>query len=261
MLGTDPTGLEWIVKRDGGAKAEAIPSDPDIDTVDDLARLIGLDAREAENWLTITGDSVSPILPIRDSSDPIGWGYCGRPPRYFVPNTVLAVWLGDLGAIGRVAVHWGLNIQYLEQRGFKVEQRIQFENSESGFDDSAAFLHRVSAVSAAKELHGFFGWGHGYTDGSGFTGHGIVIDYEEFSKRLHYKMGAALINACYSNRGDARVLLVSTSPSAVFGGHLGILDPSSTGVGGIWEGKPFEWVSYPIHWWHILRPGAQGTKK
>lgn len=98
------------------------------------------------------------------------------------------------------------------------------------------------------------------------------------NENLDYKMGAALLNSCNSDSGNAHALLVSDR--GVFAGHDAILDPSGTGLGGVWlqfrgilknEGKSekkdqkrrYSWstpLSYKKFWKDVLPPGEQGTK-
>ncbi len=118
-------------------------------------------------------------------------------------------------------------------------------------------------TSSAKELHGFFGWGHGSQ--SSFGNGQDWYKFREISERIKYKMAAVLVNACNSASGNAEELLVSQAPNHVFGGHTTILDPSGTGWGACWvfgikEGWDVE-TSEMIFWNEILKPGDQETKQ
>jgi hypothetical protein len=64
-------GLEWIITRDGGARATACPSKP-TDTVYDLAKKIGLDVNERSKWLRDTkGQPISGLpRPLQSVSVP-----------------------------------------------------------------------------------------------------------------------------------------------------------------------------------------------
>ena len=71
----------WQIDRTGTPQAQAF-GEPG-DTRADLADLIGLQADEADAWL-VRADSTPP-------DDPGGE----------VPNTIIFLWAGDLGAIGQ----------------------------------------------------------------------------------------------------------------------------------------------------------------
>ena len=66
----DPSGLKWIVKREGQGLAECCRENSG-DTFAMLADQVGLDAGDYNKWLT------------------------EKDGRYFVPNTVYAIWAGE----------------------------------------------------------------------------------------------------------------------------------------------------------------------
>lgn len=97
----DLLGLEWKVKREG---QDTAPATCDCkDTVDDLAKKIGLVAKEYKAWLQ--SDDGKP-LPT-DASKPVG-----EQREFKIPNYVLAYWGGEMGKFGKGWVHWNESVAY-----------------------------------------------------------------------------------------------------------------------------------------------------
>jgi hypothetical protein len=208
-----------------------------------LADLLGLQADEADAWLTL--------------------------PAGEVPNTILFVWAGDLGALGRAAVRWTGEMDYARSLGFHV---VELDFRAGGSDYQA--IDVIAGHSQRGELHGLVVTGHGCPSGFG-TG-GITerlklgnwfFSYEELDSALRYRLAVVLLNACFSgySRQDEEVRtarnflssrvapgyrlvaggrdLVSVSPAAKFWGDPKVLIPV---LGG---GRLRR----------LLRPGEQGT--
>jgi hypothetical protein len=230
----------WHIDRANAPHARA-SGDPD-DTPAGLADRIGLEAGEASAWLGPGGE---------------------------VPNTLVFVWAGDLGAIGRAAVRWPGEMAYARSLGFHVVE-LDFR---AGLSDYAA-LERIAGHSERGELHGLVVTGHGCASSFGtggitrkLGGSPWTIGYEELDAALRYRLAAVVLNACFSGYScedpevrTARNLLfsrvepgyrvvaggrdlVAASPAAQFWGDAKVLIPV---LGG---GRLRR----------LLRPGDQGT--
>jgi hypothetical protein len=223
----DVLGEAWKVERNGGAKASAIPEKGD--TVADLANLIGLSYAEYEKWLT----------PASGTSLPQFWGQpltgCEK---FEIPNTVVAYWAGYGNGIGRWYVTWNSSVKYLRVRGFNVDNRFHKKG------DKMTLTKIFISKSIAKELHGVYFWGHGWTP---YPSSGLVSDSGDdllhySSPGLYYKMALGLVFACDSNSG--RRALMSGSRAEIWHGFTGTLCP-----------VPF--MRY--HAKHFIEPGQQAT--
>ena len=189
------------------------------------------------------------------------------------------MWFGDGAGSGRWWVDWHDEISFLKARGFKVDVRLHDIRGQA-FASPNDFYNSLAKKSQDKSLHGFFGWGHGNSSGFGVGdsskpkkakgkkidgqrskgGEGIWVTFQGFSSRLNYKLGAALLNSCNSNSGSAQKLIVSKH--GIYIGHKAILDPSGTGLGGVWVGTDWSYRPSRIRYWqNELSPGTQGTTK
>ncbi len=241
----DPWGLKWKVDRNGGGKADAIPGDRN-DTIDDLAKLIGLNSFESEAWLTLKNDNG---MPFPGLNDPIGWTYCDLP-EFQVPNTIYAVWAGEGGIFGAFFVCFADEVSYLQSLGFNV---IAPENHNDGGalvgPRSIDYYNELKNLSSNKKIHGLYGMGHGNINYF-FYGRRMGIDtvwvdeeriynYKTSMSKLNYHLGFTLINACYSKSGATSL----TSSNGISDGHVGVLDP----MGMNWFGdSPMIWASETI---------------
>jgi hypothetical protein len=231
----------WQIDRTNAPRARAT-GEPG-DTHAGLADLIGLQADEADAWLTL--------------------------PASEVPNTVIFLWAGDLGALGRAAVRWAGEMDYARALGFHVVE-LDFRDGRSDYQA----VEVIADCSQRGELHGLVVTGHGCASGFG-TG-GITakfglgdwsFSYEELDAALRYRLAVVVLNACFSgySRRDEEIRtarnflfsrvepgyrlsaggrdLVSASPTAKFWGDPKVLIPV---LGG---GRLRR----------LLRPGEQGT--
>jgi len=231
----------WQIERTNSPRARSV-GEPG-DTHAGLADLIGLQADEADAWLALPGGEL--------------------------PNTIVFVWAGDLGALGRATVRWSGEMDYARALGFCVVE-LDFRD---GMSDYQA-LEVIAGCSQRGELHGLVVTGHGCAAGFG-TG-GITkrmklgdwyFSYEELDAALRYRLAAVILNACFSgySRRDEEVRtgqnvlfscvepgyrlvaggrdLVSASPAARFWGDPKVLIPVMGG------GRLRR----------LVRPGEQGT--
>ena len=244
LVGSDPLGQKWEVKRDGGEQAMV---EGCADTVSNLAQKIGLEANEFKSWLT---DFDRKGLPASEN-DNIGTKWR----EFKIPNTVLAYWAGELGDFGKAWVGWNTDRDVLRLRGFKVDER-------SG-ETAATFESHISSGTAKRELHGLFFWGHGfYTETNTLNAKGQVVaktkvwtgvvtdssqkdaaHQSEFAAwKPAYKLGLGILFACGTQAARNRF-----SANAIFWGSCGILSPH----GGHTFGPPMEEL---VPW------GAQGSR-
>lgn len=172
-----------------------------------------------------------------------------------IPNTVLALWVGEYGdSGGKKAVKWDKDIAYLQARGFHVVE----QDASWG---EAAFLNWVGLESGAKTLHGLFVTGHGSRYGFGSGGKkvkkekepSVWVSYDEIKEKLNYDLGLVILNVCNGgfsqfDRGQQGRYggkdIVSSSPGAIFFGLTTILVP----------------IKDTAHPSELLKPGDQGTK-
>lgn len=197
----DFAGL-WRIQRAGGSKASAKP-DPG-DTVAGLAGIIGLNALEYRNWLSLVGPTPMPAAvnqPITQCSE------------FRIPNTVVAYWAGNAGAIGRWWVSWNSSVGYLQDRGFNV---VNFHHTRG---DRYRLRDELLSRADAKALHGLYFWGHGNTQVLASKHGDVLVDYARFS--LSYKMALGLVFACDSNSGRSAFM----SGNGIWNGYTGILYP------------------------------------
>lgn len=270
ILRTDSFGLEWIIEREGKEWAECCREDPS-DTLEDLAKKIGLDFESRDEWLRTRTEEDRQV--------------------FMVPNTILAVWAGDVNlawkwkgkkgnfSLGKVAVRWNSDTRYLKRRGFKVEEIDIHKSNRS----SQNVVDQVRRYTQSAWLHGVFFWGHGGPEHFGTGDNSWVVRYKDVVESLQYDLGFVLINACFSDHehGDENITywhpsnllgkttihgpieaggrdLVAKTPNARFEGAKGILSP--------FQRLPFLRVKLPNipfeahhHPADILKPGEQGT--
>jgi hypothetical protein len=224
----DSLGLEWKVTRDGQDTAPATCGC--MDTIEDLAKKIGLAAQDFKAWLQ--SDDGKPLPDA--ASKPVG-----EQREFKIPNYVMAYWGGERGKFGKGWVHWNESVAFLKQRGFSVDSM----DHPKGKSDVLENL--MTGLANDKVLHGFYFWGHG--NQSGLAGYNQpdmdpVVTYASIS--LPYKVALGLSFACESDAG--KPFLFSNAP------------------GGIWHGYPVGKVLLPLFdFWHVanwIHPGDQQTK-
>jgi len=154
----------------------------------------------------------------------------------------------------------------------------EFRFNQANIATKATFVSMIGSDSNARSLHGLFIWAHGYNriNNEGVRETGIWIErkdgdievaYSDMSDKMRYKLGLAIVNACYS--AVSRPVLIS--PNGKFGGSLSprhLVDPlhpmgvplkDLTGKKGI----KYEWKrgksALPAKVQSVIRPGEQGT--
>ncbi len=238
----DPLGL-WKVEREGipTAKAETTAEiaagSITIWTIEKLAVDIGLNADEFHKWLqgpaqvmTLRGHIAFGGLKKED-------GICPDQ-TFYIPNSVLAYWGGELGGFGKWWVMWGTDVNTLKTRGFNVPEHEGWT--------AGALQTKIQAGTKAKQLHGILFWGHGYiggvlTDSSQKGNAQYESDYGSWNPA--YKLGLGVLFACHTQSGRGQF-----SGGAIFWGKTGTLVPHGLRLFG-------PTVST------LVPPGAQRTKK
>jgi len=243
----DPLGL-WKIKREGGKLAGA-EAEKD-DTIEKLAKEIGLESAEFQKWLTLTGGKIKTPGGVKTLSGLKAKDVCCPGEKVEIPNTVLAYWAGHdwVGIIhGKTWVMWGTEVGTLKKRGFNVPEKRGMT--------AADFEKYIQTSTGSKELHGIFFSGHGFdkTAGPPPTSGGVLTDAEKGGNGLYYSYFSAwnpaykpafgVLFACYTQNAKSVF-----SSNAVFWGSSGVLVPHGFHLFGPTVSS-------------LLPPGAQGTKK
>ena len=239
-VSVDFRGLKWKIERNGQGTALAIRDNLNEDTIESLALLIGLDASEAEAWLTTTES----------------------PCKFEIPNTIFMAWFGELGSVGRCFAKWHENEIGLKALGFHV---VIFNNDSFDKDDfqqaNLDFHRTMKALAKQKTIHGMYLMGHGSKDAIGsFEPHTCCIGpkhnnilYSMIDMELTYRLGALIIHACQGDNLNSRKLI---SPNGIFKGVDRIYVPV------VLDGKECISEHWGIqnHLFYTEIGGLQGTK-
>lgn len=184
----DPSGLEWDVVRSKDEPYARVTAEQG-DTLNDLAALVGLDPKQMSSWLTYAEWARSPRIAYytNNPSEPLPAGA-----TFFVPNTVGAVWCGDLGGTGRGVAGFNRWRDYMEELGFHVETRYLGERGTT----RDSLLDWFQKTSSEKTLHGLFVYGHGDAEGFGSNKHEIFLKYKDVADKLNYQLGYTHLAVC-----------------------------------------------------------------
>ncbi len=275
----DPLGL-WEILRQGGSKATAIAGENDI--LFDLAKEIGLDATQVNQWARLfscTGPVDPPYLMMQPVYD-IARRVTGIDPcRVWaeIPNTMLAVWMGDLGGGGRAAVNWTRDMRYMKSLGFKVNEKITAGGKAIGFAST------VGSLTTSRDLHGAFVWGHGHPLFFGSKDSKEWIDHSDVVQALNYNLALVIQNFCHGDysTGDSYRIRgwdwttmtfmtdsgpvdhggrdwLADSPGALYSGKKGTLYPI-----GFFNPAGWKWATVTDfdHVDEVISPGQQGTRE
>jgi hypothetical protein len=281
----DSFGL-WKISRTGLNYAYATSATGD--TIDILAYQVGLNVNEWQEWLVptksplmkTTGTAVTPI-------DKFAFLCPGQEVR--IPNSILAIWLGDVGNVGRT-LYFDLNVNDLKSLGFAVHTEItdqytysptfpnpnpiiaalpsarfrqtatQFLEGPVGNKSQYAqeyIINRFQYGTEEKILHGIYVVGHGSPAGHGTLGgvHGgpgpLGNFYAgQFPIDIYY---VNIIARMHYSLGAVVLQVCDGSAGHVLGG---------TNPGGIFFGIPGTYVptvSFPDSIKTLWAGGRQGT--
>jgi len=258
---TDPSG-QWQITRDGKPHARAVAETRD--SIATLARIIGLDENKWQKWLvagnfiTLARRGPTRVSTIKKDDELCSGVVLG------IPNTILGLWVGDVGGIGRFWIRWDENMKWLKQRGFNVVEQLN-DGSTPWTTNQLDAYYRQSTTQ--RSLHGFVVWGHGSQIGFG-TGDGTFYElYRQAATQLQYKLALVVLNVCHGGR-----CTISPEQPADKGGmpYEGGQDISSMAPGSKFHGV--DHVLWPVgipkvapkhsrNMWEIMQPGEQGTRK
>lgn len=171
--------------RQGTATASVISEQPDGESIESLAACVGLNGDEFDQWASDIDETRSTAGErlIRKAE---------------VPNTVVALWAGNCGALGRWWIDWQANIRRMESRGFRVVNIINeiYENQ---------LYEELVDRQSRKALYGIYFWGHGYKP---YPSRGLcsmkslhLLRYDDLQQSMMYSLGFSYLFACDSNSG------------------------------------------------------------
>ena len=192
--GVDPTGL-WKIDRAGGRKASA---EAEVgDSANTLADKVGLRRGEYRQWITMTkvrltsGSTVS--LSSLGRSDEICPGEVVE-----VPNTIYALWLGDLA--DSITTDYAQQVADLGREGFNVEAVSGVGSKRSHVAPrvltGVGFRGALRASSASRELQGIFVEGHGNPWDFYNSNRRFMVSYAQVDRQLRYRLGTTILNVC-----------------------------------------------------------------
>lgn len=181
--------MTWFIKRQGASKAVAVSDEESGEDMESLASAAGLLAAEFDNWAS----------DLEEERGPAGER---RIKKAMVPNTVVALWAGNCGSLGRWWIGWQTNVKKMAAEGFHVVNVL---------DDLAdnQLYREIVNRQGEKTLYGVYYWGHGYGP---YPSAGLctkrmlknslpLLRYEDLSETMRYTLGFAYIFACDSNAG------------------------------------------------------------
>jgi hypothetical protein len=186
----DPSGL-WTIDRKNKNKKATATSEKD-DTFESLSEKIGLRTKEISFWLTLLGEikyadgSESILIDIKKPLCP------GQ--KFEIPNSIIMLWLGDLGDVGQLGVGWNDDIDYLKKLGFFTEV-IEFRGKDAN-KIGANFITTARDMSKNGELHGITIWSHGNAGGFATKGGEISYSYKKLVDDLKYPLSYVVLNNC-----------------------------------------------------------------
>lgn len=237
------TVVYWDVNRNGASLAPAVSSSGC--TIEDLAKDIGLETNEFQNWLIFNQTNVFLENGMSVSANSItAHTRLGANQSFSIPNTIYMAWFGEVGGLGKTGMKWYANINELGNLGFNV---IQFDNDSYGKDCATEakrdFVRGIESLAETKSLCGLYMMGHGsnQTIGSlGTNSYTVAPDWSipygnitssvlsddsatwTIGIALEYKLAAVIIHACYGDNNKSRRLV---SSDGIFWGVDRVYEP------------------------------------
>jgi RHS repeat-associated protein len=246
---TDPSGL-WKISRNKNNEFATATTEKG-DTIAGLGNTIGLDPLRYSSWLSFIQGQEGVLVVGVKAPKPLSslniWTPLAAGQIVFVPNIIYALWIGELGKLGRHGVEWDSNVRSLERLGFHVVNTILDNIPPSNNSTAIMVFDQVTALSRAKMLQGLFVWGHGMrpdtSNNSAMTNaaktFGLV--YSDFDRALSYKLGFVVLDVCHGAKG--RKYISNDGVGSIFFGLNGLLVPFVNNA----------------NVWGQINPGEQGT--
>jgi RHS repeat-associated protein len=133
----DPLGL-WKISRNGDETAEAC-ADESGSTVHELSEITRFNSNEYLNWLSDAGNGIKQKYQVGE--------------KVKIPNTIYAVWNGEVGLLGRISTNWKGALSKYSKEGYSVKQHIGAT--------SAVVIDSLGALWDKKHIAGWMYYGHG----------------------------------------------------------------------------------------------------
>jgi hypothetical protein len=240
----DSQSGRWLIRRDHNQPTALAVSGKGA-TLDGLALMLGLDGADVGRWLGCAG-----VLRGVDGKIATSAAELAPDQECRVPNTVYALWAGDLGNLGKRVVGWDRDLADLRRFGFRVVAHDVRWARRRILDvlpyrcalatTPETILANLRDLSKARQLHGFFWTGHGGPEDLGLSRH-VGVYYADIVQHTEYRLGFAILNGCSSAAAGRSI--VSGSAGALFAGSEGLMVP-------------------PFATWHprdLFTAGRQGT--
>jgi hypothetical protein len=210
-----PEGGGWSIERDS-SKEKAVAVAGAYSTLASLAEQLALPGGEISwlSWLSYTeegwryaagGCSMCTADKVENFNELFRGEAAARRAllpgeRFEVPNVVAAIWAGELGGLGKFAVSWKEDMDYLRARGFMV---VELTNDDGSDALKKAYIEKLTYYSQQRMLYGLFVTGHGPSRGWGLNV-GESVDEAHFP--LLYRLGFGIINTCASAKTCASMV-------------------------------------------------------
>ena len=260
VVATDPSGL-WQIQRNN-AKNRATAKAEQGDTIQSLAKAIGLLPDEYKNWLTLPVGKIAiagnkgVTLDDLKVTDVITTGQ-----EVEIPNSIKMIWIGALEGLGMRAVSWSEDAMYYRNLGFSVGLVDYSPKNVTPDSYRSVLLRSLRQGTTEKTLQGIEVAGHGGFIGIQSQDRKVTVLYKEMMAKMKYRLGVVVLNVCMGNwskddkgfKGEAGDFggrdLSSGFGDAVFMGTNKTLVPP-------WGFGPYKGTFHP--WW-ALTEGKQGT--
>jgi hypothetical protein len=205
QLFTDPRG-QWKVTRDKKPYALAVSEKGD--TIDGLAKIAGLEAKEFTRWLRRADKELAKTKAIEEgvyrSDEQLGVGT-----MFAIPNTVMvfrgpASLEGERKYVTEGQIMDGVEAAWKKWRneGFHTSRPIPDAMRVSPIGHSKnEIVSTLRSETGLGKLHGFVGIGHtgiGYITVRNSQGKNEDLKAEEIKPQLNYTLGLTVIHGCYS---------------------------------------------------------------
>jgi len=161
---------------------------------------------------------------------------------YKVPNTVLNVWMGDMGAMGRWWVNYNDSTDEERNRKYKV---IDMRRKDGPVDPpntpwwnqtfQSDVLREVRRLSGSGALQGWNSWSHGNVQGIGNTDgdRDAFLAFHDIAASSNYGLAVAIVWACEAQAGQSAFIKGNPNGRYVSGQGIQIPYPWSDSWGDV----------------------------